>query len=166
MSKHQRRRERDEHTADLFDHAEVFPVETPRDLQTALDYNTRIAHAMARALQEVAEYGVTRKEICDRITAMLGLTKPLTVDMLNGYTAQSRETHTISLVRFKAFVRATGCLWLWKEALDGDGLTLLQGEEAVHAQISLMETRARALMEEVKALKQTAPLQVGRGARR
>lgn len=159
-----RARQRDENTPDLFDHADLFPVETPRDMVSAVDFNATIAAAMARALDEARANGIDRFEVAKRMSLILGV--EVSKHMIDAYTSQARETHTIALVRFKALARATGCLWLWNVALEGEGLTLLQGDEALHAQISLAETRIRALQDEVKAMKATAPLQVSRSIRR
>jgi len=164
MVKHRHRRYRDEHTADLFDHQHLFPVETPRELGSALDFNATLAQAMSRALDEAREHGRDRYEVARRMSETLG--QDVSKGMIDAYTSQARETHTISAVRFKAFVRATGCLWLWTVYLDGEGLTLLMGEEALHAQASLAEKRAKALLEEARQLRARAPLEISRGARR
>lgn len=151
----------DRDTGDLFDHSRLFPVETPRELETAFDFNAKLALAMARACREAAEHGVDRFELARRMSGMLGV--EVTKGMIDAYCSQARETHNISAVRFKAFVRATGCLWLWNVYLDGEGLTLLQGEEALLAQATLAEQRGRALLEEARQLKKRAPLNVKRG---
>lgn len=158
------KRNRDEQTLDLFQHAQLFPVETPRELGSALDFNAKLAQAMSRALDEARESGRDRHEVASRMSEILG--QDVSKNMVDAYTSQARETHTISAVRFKAFVRATGCLWLWGVYLDGEGLTLLMGEEALHAQASLAEKRAKALMEEARQLRARAPLEISRGARR
>jgi len=164
MVKHRQRRYRDEHTRDLFDHQHLFRVETPRELGSALDFNTTLSEAMSRALEEARERGLDRYDIAKRMSKTLG--QEVSKGMIDAYTSQARETHTISAVRFKAFVRATGCLWLWGVYLDGEGLTLLMGEEALHAQASLAEKRAKALLEEARQLRARAPLEISRGARR
>ncbi|MCY1648146.1 hypothetical protein OVA11_14070 [Caulobacter sp. SL161] len=158
------KRTRDEQTLDLFQHAQLFPVETPRELGSALDFNAKLAQAMSRALDEAREGGRDRHEVASRMSEILG--QDVSKGMIDAYTSQARETHTISAVRFKAFVRATGCLWLWSVYLDGEGLTLLMGEEALHAQASLAEKRAKALLEEARQLRARAPLEISRGARR
>lgn len=149
---------RDRATSDLFEHARLFPVETPRELEKAIDFNARIAQAMSRACREAAEHGIDRDDIARRMTAILGV--EVTLHMVNAYTSQARETHTISLVRFVAFARATGCIWLWSVVLEGEGLTLLQGEEALLAQATLAEQRGRALLDEAKRLKAAAPIHI------
>lgn len=155
---------RDDATGDLFAHERLFPVETPRELETALDFNSRVSQAMSRAIREAGERGLDRYDIARAMTSILGL--DVTVHMINAYTSQSRETHTISLVRFKAFVRATGCLWLWNVVLEGDGVTLLQGEEALLAQAAWAKKRGHALLEEARALEKRAPFEIRRqGAR-
>jgi hypothetical protein len=162
MSKH-RRRHRDEHTPDLFAHERLFPVEAPRELGSALDFNAKLAEAMSRALDEARGHGLDRYEIAARMSKIMGT--EVSKGMIDAYTSVSRVDHTISAVRFKAFVRATGCVWLWNVYLDGEGLTILQGEEALHAQASLAEKQARALLEEAKRLRSEAPLHVVRGRR-
>ncbi|EHN75020.1 hypothetical protein SMCF_5525, partial [Streptomyces coelicoflavus ZG0656] len=98
------------------------------ELENALDFNARVAQAMSRACREAAEAGHDRFAIAARMSAILGT--EVTKGMIDAYCSQARETHTISLARFKAFVRASGCLWLWNVVLDGEGVTLMQGEEA------------------------------------
>lgn len=155
---------RDDATGDLFAHERLFPVETPRELENALDFNVKVSQAMSRAIREAGERGMDRFDIARAMSAILGV--EITVHMINAYTSQSRETHTVSLVRFKAFARATGCLWLWNVVLEGEGLTLLQGDEALHAQAALAEARGRALLDEAKRLKGLAPIEIKRqGAR-
>lgn len=149
---------RDRSTSDLFSHERLFPVETPRELENALDFNARVAQAMSRALREASEHGQDRFQVARRMSDILGT--EVTKGMVDAYTSQARETHTISLARFKAFVRATGCMWLWNVVLDGEGLTLLQGEEALLAQAAHAEKRARALMAEAKSLKARAPMEI------
>lgn len=152
-------------TGDLFDVGQMFPVEAPRELHRALDYNRMIAMAMREAIKES---GKSNDQVAAEMTELLGYDaeKVVTGAQLYAYTAASRETHTISLVRFKAFVRATGCTWLWDIALDGEGLTLLQGEEAFHAQASLAEAKARQLLAQAKQLRAIAPMEVKRRRRK
>jgi hypothetical protein len=84
----------------------------------------------------------------------------VTLSMLNAYTSAARETHTISLVRFVAFVRVTGCTWLWDVVLHPEGLVVLQGEEALHAQASLLEKQGREMLEAAAAARNAAPATV------
>lgn len=157
-------RRRDDRTLDLFEHKHLFPVEAPRELGSALDFNGKLSQAMSRALDEARDNGSDRYEIARRMSLILG--QDVSKGMIDAYTSQARDTHTISAVRFKAFVRATGCIWLWNVYLDGEGLTILMGEEALHAQASLAEKRAKALLEEARQLRARAPLNIARGGRR
>lgn len=149
------RQRRDRDTPDLFSHARLFPVETPRELPCALDFNARLAAAMARAIRDC---GLDRYEIAGRMSAILGV--EVSKAMIDAYTSAARETHTISVVRLKAFIRATGQAWLWTVVLEGDGLTLLQGEEALLAQAALARKQAQALAEEARRLERLAPVQI------
>lgn len=140
---------------DLFEVHELFPVRAPATLPRALDFNRRLANAMAEAIRQC---GKCRESIAEAMTRILGYEDgAVTVSMLNAYTSAARETHTISLVRFIAFVRATGCTWLWDEVLRDEGLTILQGPEALHAQASLLEKQGRELLERAEAARQAAP---------
>lgn len=149
------KRKADRETGDLFSHARLFPVEAPRELANALDFNARLAAAMARAIRES---GMDRYEIAARMSELLGV--EVSKAMIDAYTSAARETHTISVVRLKAFIRATGQLWLWQVVLEGDGLTLLQGEEALLAQAALARKQAAALAAEAKRLERLAPVHI------
>ena len=158
------KRTRDSDTLDLFSHSRLFPVETPREMGSALDFNGRISQAMARAIDEARDHGIDRYEIARRMSETLQI--DISKGMIDSYTSQARETHTISLVRFVAFARATGCPWLWNVVLKDEGLTILQGEEALLAQAAHARKQAEFYSAEAKRLSGLAPLQVGRGARR
>lgn len=146
----------DRHTGDLFDVANLFPVEAPRSLPRALDLKAQIARAMGEAIRES---GHRAPIVAALMTEILGEDE-VTPAQLYAYTAESRTSHNISLVRFIAFVRATGATWLWDMLLAPEGLTVLQGEEAFHAQASLAEKRGRQLLDEAKRLREAAPIQV------
>lgn len=140
---------------DLFEVANLFPVRAPSTLPRALDFNRKLAAAMSEAIRVC---GRTRESICAEMTAILGYEDAsVTIAQLNAYTSTARETHTISLVRFLAFARATGCVWLWDVVLHDEGLTLMEGAEALHAQASLAEKRGRELLEQAEVLRRAAP---------
>ncbi len=125
-----------------------FPVRAkmaplPADVQSRL-----ISKAISRALKESP---MTRAQIAASMSEMLG--EDVSAHMLNAYASPAREEHRISLVRFKALARVTGSVWLWEAAVNGDGLTLLQGEEALLAQIGAVEQQKKALDQRLKELK-------------
>lgn len=145
-------------TNDLFSHERLFPVETPRELENALDFNARVAQAISRACDEARDSGLDRHDVARRMSDILGT--EVSKGMIDAYCSQARETHTISLARFKALVRATGCLWLWNVVLEGEGLTLLQGDEALHAQAALARKRGLALIEEARRIEKLSPIEI------
>lgn len=149
----------DTQTLELFDVDRLFPVETPRELERAFDFNLAIATAMREAIRKS---GLSNDEVAARMSALLGDDIRITGAQLYAYTAASRQSHNISLVRWKAFVRATGQTWLWNIVLEGEGVTLMMGEEALLAQAMLARKRAQAWTDEAKRLEQAAPLVVGR----
>lgn len=148
---------------DLFPHERLYPVQVTKELGSAIEFNGWLSRTMAQAVKEAALSGVDRDEITRRMSASLGI--PVSKGLLDKYTSQASATHTISLVRFVAFVRATGCVWLWKSLLAHEGLTILEGEEALLAQAALAEKAADHLRKQARELKARAPFQMGLGVR-
>lgn len=146
----------DSQTRDLFDVERVWPVRAPQSLPKALDMKRQISMSMMEAIREC---GKTVPVVAAEMTDLLG-DDEVTSSQLYAYTAPSKTAHNISLVRFIAFVRATGCLWLWDVCLHDDGVLLLQGEEARHAQASLAEAHGRQLLADAKRMRSQAPLEV------
>jgi hypothetical protein len=149
----------DQQTGDLFDVAHMFPVEAPRDMPRALDMKRQIARDMGRALREC---GKTAEVVAAEMTELLGGEDEdlVTRAQLYAYTAESRTSHTISIVRWVAFVRATGCTWLWGSLLRDEGMIVLEGEEALLAQAAHADKMAQHYAEQAKVLRKRAPLQV------
>lgn len=143
---------------DLFDTRDAFPVRAPSELLRARDFNRRMATAMGQAIKEC---GKPREAIAEAMTLQLDYDEgEVSVAMINAYTAPSRDTHNISLVRFIAFVRATGCTWLWDVVLHDEGLEILEGSEAVLARAALKRKQAEQLMAEASELLEAAPAQI------
>jgi hypothetical protein len=142
---------------DMFREA-VFPI---RVAVTTIDlgrFRARLKRAMARAIRECP---YDRAEIALRMARYLGVAS-ISKASLDTYTAESKEGHDISLVRFKAFVRATGAVWLWDELVSDDGLTLLDGDETRLAEIAYLQQEQEAIKAKLRALK-SSPVQVRRG---
>lgn len=110
---------------------------------------SKIKRAMAKAIRE-SRYD--RQTIALRMAQFLGLEK-LSKTTLDAYTAESKGSHDISLVRFAAFVRATDAPWIWDLILSQDGLTILDGEEAKLAEIARLEQERSALNKELRKLR-------------
>jgi len=146
--------------ADLpFSEVEAYPVLEPTDLMRAIDFNRTLANAMSLAIRQS---GKSRELIAALMTEMLGYEddKEVTVAMVNAYTAASRDTHTISLVRFRAFVRATGATWLWALVLKEEGLTVLEGPEAHFARAAILQKQGEELLAAAAAELNLAPAKV------
>jgi len=142
---------------DLFEEA-VFPVRTP---VTSIDidrFRSRVKRAMARAIRE-SKYD--RPTIAARMAQYLRQ-ENVSKSTLDAYTAESKSTHDISLVRFRAFVRATDAPWLWDVVVSEDGLTLLQGDEARLAEIARLQQEQKLIGRQLKSLRST-PVDVKRG---
>ncbi|SDR08093.1 hypothetical protein [Pseudovibrio sp. Tun.PSC04-5.I4] len=137
----------------------LFPVHTPRTDIECMDFSYRLKRDMSQALKECS---LSREDVSARMGAILGQPK-FSKAMLDKYTSESSETHQISLLRFKAFVKATGCNWLWQRVVEDDGLTLMEGEEARLAQVGFVEQQIREKQQFLKDLK-SKPVRV-RGRR-
>ncbi|CDN54727.1 Hypothetical protein RG1141_CH23890 [Neorhizobium galegae bv. officinalis bv. officinalis str. HAMBI 1141] len=138
----------------------LFPV---RQRATTIDierFRGKLKRAMSQAVRE-CPYG--REVIAARMAQYLGLPN-LSKTTLDAYTAESKTTHDISLVRFKAFVRATNALWLWDLIVSEDGLTMLEGDEARLAEIARLQQEQRALAQELKSLR-SIPINIKRRGR-
>ena len=88
---------------DLFGDA-VFPSRVASDQVDGTRFRSKLKREMARAIRECAH---DRHVIALRMAQILGLDS-FSKATLDAYTAESKDTHDISMVRFAAFVRATG----------------------------------------------------------
>jgi len=125
-----------------------FPVRAPSASIDLARFRARLKRAMAEAIRQCP---YDRPVIAARMAQYLGVAS-LSKASLDNYTAESNATHDISLPRFKAFVRATGAVWLWDLVVSEDGLTLLEGDEARLAEIAAIQQERRVLEKKLKAL--------------
>ena len=138
----------------------VYPTRLPV-AQIDIDrFRRRLKREMALAIRECP---YDRPTIAARMATYLGLAS-ISKASLDAYTAESKEGHDISLMRFKAFVRATGAVWLWDIVVSEDGLLLLQGDEARLAEIARLRQEQRAIGVEIRKLTAT-PVRIRRGER-
>ena len=146
----------DTHTGDLFSTGRYFPVRQPESLPHALDLKRAFATAMGEA---VRASGKTVPVSAAEMSEILA-DDHVTAAQLYAYTSESRTSHTISIVRWIAFVRATRADWLWDFILRNEGMIVLKGEEALHAEASLLERQGRELLARAKSAREAAPLEV------
>ncbi|MEZ5792503.1 MAG: hypothetical protein R3D34_17545 [Nitratireductor sp.] len=138
-----------------FFRADTFESRRAQPLDFEL-FRLRVKSAMSSAISACQQ---DRDAICAAMTAMPGIGQ-VSRSMLDNYTAQAKP-HDISLVRFKALVRATGAAELWDMAVRDDGLLVLEGDEARLAEIALLQQEQRVLARKLKAL-QAQPVIVRR----
>jgi hypothetical protein len=151
---------RDPAQFDLFSTA-VFPVRTASNKLDLDRFRSRLKREMARAIRECP---YNRAVIAARMAQYLGL-DTISKAALDAYTAESKVSHDISLVRFKAFVRATEAVWLWDVIVSDDGLLVLEGDEPRLAEIALRQQEMKALAAELKILTST-PVNIRRRGER
>ncbi|WP_319414384.1 hypothetical protein [uncultured Cohaesibacter sp.] len=118
-------------------------------------FRSKIKRAMSQAIRDS---GLDRRTIALRMAQHLGLER-LSKTTIDAYTAESKDGHDISLVRFSAFVRATNAPWLWDLILSQDGLTILEGEEPRLAEIARLEQERKSINSELRKLR-ARPVQV------
>ncbi|WP_020185914.1 hypothetical protein [Methylopila sp. 73B] len=143
--------------------ADLFPVRRPETGPRAVDLSVRVKTAMGQALKECPDSATV---VAARMTEISG--REITADALYTYTAPSKE-HDMGIVRFVAFVRATGATWLWDLLVEDDGLVVLEGREAKLAQLGYVEQeqqRLQALSREIRKTLQKEPVSVAVRARR
>lgn len=133
---------------DLFQEA-LFPVRAPSSSMDPDRFRSKIKRAMAQAIRECPH---DRPVIAARMAQYLGLPS-LSRASLDAYTAENKTSHDISLVRFKAFVRATGATWLWDLVVSEEGLLILEGDEARLAEIARLQQEQRDLAKQLKTLR-------------
>jgi len=142
-----KRRFHNQEQGDLF-YQPVYPSRPRPERVELTGFRPKIKKAMSQALKECPH---DRAEVAKRMATALD--RPtFSLALLNNYTAESNETHDISLIAFKAFVRATGQLWLVDHAFEDDGLTVLIGDEARLAEMALLRQKKKELDEQLKKL--------------
>lgn len=144
------RRPIDPSQGDLF-HQPVYPSRSASDDLDVTGFRSRLKRAMSRALKEC---DLDRHEVAKQMAMALGQ-DTFSKAMLDQYTAESNEAHDISLYRFKAFVRVTRATWLWDLVVADDGLTMLVGDEARLAEISLVRQQKKEMEDRLKRLEST-----------
>jgi hypothetical protein len=132
--------------------AALYPVAAPAGVITAEDFNRRFSQGVSEALRLC---GLSRARVAFEMSELLG--DEVTEHMLNAYASPARPEHTIPIARLRALVKVTGALWLLDTALEGLGVTLLAGQDALYAQAGLIDRQIAALTEEKKRLKGLTP---------
>lgn len=131
--------------ADLF-RVPVFAAPPRNEHFDASLFRLRLTQAMSAALA-----GMNRASVAGDMGRLLG--RPVSKFMLDAYTAPGRETHDISLLRFKVLARAVNAPSLWEAAIADDGLFLLTGDEPRLAEIARLQQAQRELAAQLKVLK-------------
>lgn len=150
-------RNRDERQLSL---DEYFVVPTPTEVRpgSIAGFDQELRQALSRSLKDQS---LSRYEVAAKMSEMLG--DEVSKNMLDAYTAESRETHQISVVRLVAMILATKDYDLLAMIAEKVGCRLLVGEEAIGAEIGLIDREIEELRERRSQLKRLAPVKVQRG---
>jgi hypothetical protein len=130
---------------DLFIAGELYPVRERAAGVRSLDLSLKIKTALGRALKECPDKA---EVIAARMSELIG--REITPDALYAYTAPSKPEHDIGIVRFVAFVRATGATWLYDVLVEEEGLIVMEGEEARLAHLGLLRQQQHQLVEQLE----------------
>lgn len=120
-------------------------------------FRSRMKRGMSLALTEC---DLERREVAKIISAMPGA-GTMSKAMLDAYTSEAKS-NDISLVRFKAFTRATGAIQLWDQVVSDEGLIVLQGDEARLAEIARLQQEQKKIGKVLRELRMV-PVNIKRG---
>ncbi len=130
-------------TGDLFAVPQAAP-ESPGSMALSRE----IAHVMSASLKVCPH---DRIEVAARMTRMLG--REVSLTMLNAYTAESAEKHTISLERAIAFDAATDGYGLLEFFAKQRGCSLNVGKAALLAELGRFEQMKAEIAKQERAIK-------------
>lgn len=115
---------------------EYFVVPTPTEVRpgSIAGLDVELRQALSRSLKDQP---LSRYEVAAKMSEMLG--DDISKNMLDAYTAESRETHQISVVRLVAMILATRDYDLLALVAEKVGCRLLVGEEALAAEMGFID---------------------------
>lgn len=137
-------RARDLVTVDMFDVPQAAPA-----LPGSYAFTREIAQVMSGALKDCPH---DRVEVAARMTRLLG--RDVSLSMLNAYTAESRDSHNISLERAIAFDAATEGYALLNFYASKRGCGISVGKEALLKELGEIDQMKADLVQREKAIKQ------------
>ena len=144
---------------DLFYEA-VYPIRTDEPTIDAERFSRDLARALGRAM-DVCKYD--RFEIAKRMAKALGQ-DDFSKATLDAYASESKDTHTISIVRLIALIKATDQLWLMDFIAEKVGGTTLFGEEPMLAEQARLDQEIKTLQKQKKSLS-SKPVKIKRRTR-
>lgn len=134
--------------ADLFTRS-LFDVVS--DTAGSLACGVEIAAAMADALERARNRGISRKQVAEQMSHLLG--EKFTDAMLNAYTAQSHGQHEINLRRAMAFDAALEeDVLLTMYAKKRGGRKVITAEDAAYIELGRIHQAEKELAERKRAL--------------
>lgn len=140
---------------------DYFVVPTPAKVRpgSISGFDAELRQALSQSLKENP---LSRYEVAAKMSEMLG--DDVSKNMLDAYTAESRETHQISVVRLVAMILATRDYDLLAMVAGKVGCRLLVGEEAVAAEVGFIDQEIEELRARRAELKRLHPVTLRRGS--
>lgn len=110
-----------------------------------LNVTCQLNTAIALAIKDAPK---SRETICDEMTELLGV--KISINMLNSWTAESKEQHRFPAEYLPAFCIATGSIEPMRILAEAAGVYTLPGPDALRAEIQKHDERIRELQAEKK----------------
>lgn len=126
----------------------VYPVRVNEPVIDSERFHSELARALSRAMDACPK---DRFEIANDMAKALGQ-DDFSKAMLDAYASESKDTHNISLVRFIAFIKATGQDWLMDFLAKQVGAICLVGEEPKLAEAARLSAEIKALQKKQREL--------------
>lgn len=131
------------------------PFTAPQPLEPRPGVLAGFDHEMRQMLSAILkEAPMSRYEVAAKMSELLG--DDVSKNMLDAYTADSRETHQISAVRLFALMMATGRFDPLEMQAEMSGRRMLVGEEAIAAEIMTAKRRLMDAETHLKRLEEAA----------
>lgn len=112
------------------------------------------SRAVAAALADADNDGVTREEIARRMSEFLG--ERISLNMLNAYASPARTEHGISLTRFVALLHATRDARLLQVVADQIGMAVIEPRYLPLIALASVQERQDELRRQAEVLRREA----------
>ncbi len=130
-------------TVDMFDIPRA-----PTLTEGSLDYSVELAHALSGALKQSPK---SRYEIAARMSELVG--REITKTMLDAWTAESKSEWRFPFEYAAAFEVASGTTCLQALLCRKRGSRILEGEEALQAELGRLECEEQAVKQRRQAIR-------------
>lgn len=141
-----------------FDDYFVVPAPTEARPGAIAGFDHELRQALSKSLKAAP---LSRYEVAGKMSELLG--DEVSKNMLDAYTAESRETHQMSVVRLVALILTTKDYDLLALVAEKVGCRLLIGEQAIGAELGFIDQEIEELRARRNEIKRMASVRLQRG---